>query len=76
MSPSNNPSSQNELVKLLEKQIGDLKESREETTLLKKENEELRNSNDELKEKFEGNLNHEICKAIKKKLETEIEEWK
>ena len=54
-----------------------MKESHEkETTWLKKENEELRNSNNQLEEKFKGNFNHEPCKTIQRKLESEIEEWK
>ena len=72
LSPSNNPSSWNELTKLLQKQINDLKELHEETARLKKENEELRNSNNELKD----NLDHAPCKTIQRKLESEIEEWK
>ena len=65
------------MAKLLEKQINDMKESHEKETLwLKKENQELKNSNNELKEKLKNNLDHAPCKTIQRKLESEIEEWK
>ena len=68
LSPSNNPSSWNELTKLLQKQINDLKESHEETARLKKENEELRSSNNELEEKIKDDFNHGPCKQFEENL--------